>query len=190
MQRNMCVWLMLLLIVIQYIPVTSPNVEKPVTPFSCSEMFNLTDPRNCCSIPYLLPQIIVEACLQIPLSPVAMEGENCRAECVLNGTDILIDGSFQPEAAIERLTSATADDEFLTNRIQYAVTKCYRIVYVSTVTYLSEQCLPSSRYVLDCIFSIMYKRCPLRYWANTDECRQLVLTLNNCPYFLVHSNSF
>uniref|UniRef100_A0A182YJJ6 Uncharacterized protein n=1 Tax=Anopheles stephensi TaxID=30069 RepID=A0A182YJJ6_ANOST len=120
-------------------------------------MFNLTDPRNCCSIPYLLPSDVLEPCLeQTPLTPNALEGENCRAECIFNRTNILMDGHFQLETAGSQLTKAIGADSLLAAHIRYAINKCY----------------------------LLYSKCPAQYWNKRDECVLLVRTLNECPYFL------
>ncbi|XP_035913227.1 uncharacterized protein LOC118512637 isoform X2 [Anopheles stephensi] len=117
--------------------VFSRSSEEKVE-LSCGEMFNLTDPRNCCSIPYLLPSDVLEPCLeQTPLTPNALEGEN---------------------------------QEMDTNPFR--------------------TCSPKARLMLDCIFAITYRKCPAQYWNKRDECVLLVRTLNECPYFLVHSDSF
>ncbi|EDO64795.1 AGAP006759-PA [Anopheles gambiae str. PEST] len=144
-------------------PKTSPPVR------SCGETFNLTDPRTCCSIPYLLPADVVEPCLEIPLSPIDLAGESnvcvfwqCRAECALNRTEMLVDGHFQLETAMQQLTNATSEDSTLTKRIQYAIGACNEL----------------------------FLNCPPQYWTASDECNQLVRTLNNCPHFLVHTDTF
>uniref|UniRef100_A0A182R994 Uncharacterized protein n=1 Tax=Anopheles funestus TaxID=62324 RepID=A0A182R994_ANOFN len=141
--------------------ISSNRPPERVT-LSCSEMFHLIDPRNCCTIPYLLQPDIVEPCLPTPLTPVSLASENCRAECVLNRTKILIDGHFQMETAMSIFTNSTMEDSWLTEVIQYAITKCHRNHF----------------------------KCPDNYWIATDECKELIRTLNNCSYFLVFSNKF
>uniref|UniRef100_A0A182N7K2 Uncharacterized protein n=1 Tax=Anopheles dirus TaxID=7168 RepID=A0A182N7K2_9DIPT len=224
MLRIVCAWLMLFRLnsglLCAYIaePLQRQDIpalrEDLVVPLSCSEVFNLTDPRNCCSIPYLLPQHAVKECLQIPLSPIAMEADyystlQCRAECVLNETGILEDGNFQQETAIELLTNATTEDQALAERIRYAVTKCEKIVFVrlahgirsplayfySTFLRLLQYCgcaMPydERNHLQTLIRHDLSQRCPLQYWSGTDECGRLVHMLNGCPYFLVHSNNF
>uniref|UniRef100_A0A182PEZ2 Uncharacterized protein n=1 Tax=Anopheles epiroticus TaxID=199890 RepID=A0A182PEZ2_9DIPT len=137
-----------------------PRLQKLL--MSCSEIFNQTDPRSCCSVPHLLPEGLVESCLHIPRSPIVLEGENCRAECVLNRTGILVDGQFQYETAIRQLTNFTGEDSALTERIQYAVGQCDQ----------------------------QFFKCPSQYYKATKACKQLARTLNECPHFLVHSDAF
>ncbi|XP_061496897.1 uncharacterized protein LOC5666860 isoform X1 [Anopheles gambiae] len=188
-------------------PETSPPVR------SCGETFNLTDPRTCCSIPYLLPADVVEPCLEISLSPIDLAGENCRAECALNRTEMLVDGHFQLETAMQQLTNATSEDSTLTKRIQYAIGACNGLFLNPTAANLTDSCTSTPRLLLDCIFAVTYRvrtcpqihphsllnalycplsaqNCPPQYWTASDECNQLVRTLNNCPHFLVHTDTF
>ncbi|XP_035913226.1 general odorant-binding protein 67-like isoform X1 [Anopheles stephensi] len=170
--------------------VFSRSSEEKVE-LSCGEMFNLTDPRNCCSIPYLLPSDVLEPCLeQTPLTPNALEGENCRAECIFNRTNILMDGHFQLETAGSQLTKAIGADSLLAAHIRYAINKCYLLYSQEMDTNPFRTCSPKARLMLDCIFAITYRKCPAQYWNKRDECVLLVRTLNECPYFLVHSDSF
>uniref|UniRef100_A0A182SMG8 Uncharacterized protein n=1 Tax=Anopheles maculatus TaxID=74869 RepID=A0A182SMG8_9DIPT len=85
------------------------NQSSGQAELACSEMFKLADPRNCCSIPFLLSPDVLEPCLQIQLIPNSLEGEN---------------------------------------------------------------------------------KCPKHYWTDTDKCKLLVRTLNECPYFLVYSDRY
>ncbi|XP_050072988.1 uncharacterized protein LOC126561085 [Anopheles maculipalpis] len=114
---TVCVWWILSLVnncineqLIIQLPETFANQSYAQFQRSCREVFNFTDPRNCCSIPYLLPLDVLEPCIQrIPLTSNAWEGEN---------------------------------------------------------------------------------KCSAQYWTETNECNMLVRKLNECPYFLVHSDSF
>uniref|UniRef100_A0A9I3MJE9 Uncharacterized protein n=1 Tax=Anopheles merus TaxID=30066 RepID=A0A9I3MJE9_ANOME len=73
---------------------------------------------------------------------------------------MLVDGHFQLETAMKQLTNATSEDSTLTKRIQYAISACNEL----------------------------FLNCPLQYWTASDECNQR--TLNNCPHFLVHTDTF
>uniref|UniRef100_A0A9I3LG89 Uncharacterized protein n=1 Tax=Anopheles melas TaxID=34690 RepID=A0A9I3LG89_9DIPT len=169
-------------------PETSPPVR------SCGETFNLTDPRTCCSIPYLLPADVVEPCLEIPLLPIDLAVVSvfwqCRAECAPNRTEMLVDGHLQLETAMKQLTNATSKDSTLTKRIQYAIGACNELFLNPTAANLTDSCTSTPRLLLDCIFVVTYRNCPPQYWTASDECNQLVRTLNNCPHFLVHTGTF
>uniref|UniRef100_A0A2Y9D134 Uncharacterized protein n=1 Tax=Anopheles arabiensis TaxID=7173 RepID=A0A2Y9D134_ANOAR len=200
MQLTICVWAAVCLqrnvidgFLVQLEPFPSSHQQPPETSppvRSCGETFNLTDPRTCCSIPYLLPADVVEPCLEIPLSTIALAGENCRAECVLNRTEMLVDGHFQLETAMKQLTNATSEDSTLTKRIQYAIGACNELFLNPTAINLTDSCTSTPRLLLDCIFAVTYRNCPPQYWTASDECNQLVRTLNNCPHFLVHTDTF
>ncbi|XP_035793256.1 uncharacterized protein LOC118467180 [Anopheles albimanus] len=116
--------------------------------------------------------------------------ENCIAECVLG--DALVDGQFQMNASITLLTNQTGDDSLLTGQITSAIHKCYKIIYLNlkSMTLSSDSCMASARRFLDCIFAIIYRNCPKPYWKESEECRRMVYTLNNCPNFLVQSRIF
>uniref|UniRef100_A0A3F2Z0Y3 OBP47-like domain-containing protein n=1 Tax=Anopheles minimus TaxID=112268 RepID=A0A3F2Z0Y3_9DIPT len=163
----------------------SPFPEEII--LSCREMFHLYNPRNCCRIPHLLQPNVLEPCLNAP----QRTSDNCRAECVLNHTQILLDGHFQIEIAKSVLTNAISEDSQLTDHIQNAITKCQAIHFLPSITpKWPDTCKQSAWYFLDCVFAITYRNCPLQYWTKANECRRLVRALHECSYFLVHSDKF
>ncbi|XP_565443.2 general odorant-binding protein 67-like isoform X3 [Anopheles gambiae] len=160
----------------------------------------LVNYRECCSMPRLLPEQVIETCRARPL-PTAIPGvpdplpENCIAECALNETGILFNGQFRVEQAVKALSTQVPNDTLTWQHvIEVASKKCY-IITVGDSFYLrdvaknliSPQCIPSSFRFLQCTFSIVYRDCPDIYWNyQNDRCGQFVVALNNCHYLFRH----
>uniref|UniRef100_A0A9I3CJS2 OBP47-like domain-containing protein n=1 Tax=Anopheles culicifacies TaxID=139723 RepID=A0A9I3CJS2_9DIPT len=159
--------------------------------------------QECCTMPRLLPEDVIKRCLNRPL-PATLPGEpdplppNCYAECVLNEMGILVNQQFLVEQAVKALFEHVPNGTVLWKQVfEVATRKCYSFQVANTFylqdvakNLISSQCIPSSLRFLECTFAIIYRKCPDEYWTKKDECRRLVNVLNDCSYFLVHSDKF
>ncbi|XP_050094167.1 uncharacterized protein LOC126576906 [Anopheles aquasalis] len=128
------------------------------------------DPRNCCQMPLLLPQPVVQLCMKRPIPPLLPEEVdplpyNCLAECSLNVTRILMMKQFRVEQARKVLLARVGNDPAWTEVIERAVARCYKqqilnSFYLQDVAQnrISSQCVPSSAAFMGCVFAIMYRR--------------------------------
>uniref|UniRef100_A0A182YJJ5 Uncharacterized protein n=2 Tax=Anopheles stephensi TaxID=30069 RepID=A0A182YJJ5_ANOST len=151
-------------------------------------------------MPRLLSDEVFQRCDNRTLPPVPPDvpapiPANCQAECVLNETGILVHRQFMLEQAVKVLVGQVPADNVMWMRaFEVAARKCYNLVMTRTFylqdvakNLISSQCIPTSIRYLECTFSIIYRDCPDAYWNyNNEQCKGIVVALNNCYYLFQH----
>uniref|UniRef100_A0A3F2Z0Y4 OBP47-like domain-containing protein n=1 Tax=Anopheles minimus TaxID=112268 RepID=A0A3F2Z0Y4_9DIPT len=166
----------------------------------CKQLLEEANFQECCNIPRLLPEDVINRCLNRSL-PSGLPGEpdplpaNCHAECVLNETGILVNHQFLVDQAIKVLFEQVPNGTVIWKQVfEVATRKCYALQVANTFylqdvakNLISSQCIPSSMRFLECTFAIIYRDCPDLYWNfSNDRCSSVVSTLNNCRYLFLH----
>ncbi|XP_053687113.1 uncharacterized protein LOC128736649 [Sabethes cyaneus] len=147
-------------------------------------------PKNCCLMPPLLDDVLLQGCKDIHgpedlKRGVIHEKGNCYMECAMNATGLLVNGVLDQAKILQLIESRIGSQPAMLQAFRNASMICFqrgpqRIVVPSSGS-KSKHCSSTAADFIGCVNMHIFKICLDEYWINSVSCNILRKFIQNCP---------